>query len=367
MPRAKRSVIAPDGVSVTLHCYSRCVRRAFLCGIDKSTGVDYAYRKQWIQERLELLASLFAIDILGFAVMDNHFHLVCRTRPDIAEKWDRNEIARRWYRLYPKRRTKSGEPEKPTKAELEEILFLNSAGKPELRVEELRRRLQNVSWLMKGICEYVSKRANQEDDVRGAFWEGRFKSQKLLDEQAILACSVYVDLNPVRSARASTPEDSQYTSVYERIRDRKAEAGASSKAKNRRRITSRRPSFLVPVALPDQFPKLPTGDEDRSMVCKRSNRASNKGFAKLSRDSYLMLVDWTGRQVQSGKRGAIPSELAPILDRLEMTTELWLDSVTNFRHWFGWAVGSERSMTAERERSSRQRLRGIGIAAGTFG
>ena len=57
------------------------VRRAFLCGEDAVSGKSYDHRKQWIRERLEFMASIFAIDLLTYTVLSNHLHLVMRSRP----------------------------------------------------------------------------------------------------------------------------------------------------------------------------------------------------------------------------------------------------------------------------------------------
>ncbi|MCW7753422.1 hypothetical protein OOT00_05405 [Desulfobotulus sp. H1] len=56
---------------------------------------------------------------------------------------------------------------------------------------------------------FITRKANQEEGISGRFWEGRFKSQALLDEKAILAAMAYVDLNPVRAGMAEIPEDSE--------------------------------------------------------------------------------------------------------------------------------------------------------------
>ena len=45
------------------HIVSRSVRRTFLCGFDRKTNADYEHRKQWIVDRLQLLSSLFSINL----------------------------------------------------------------------------------------------------------------------------------------------------------------------------------------------------------------------------------------------------------------------------------------------------------------
>src|SRR5580693_2287443 len=185
---ARRQIVVEDTVGV-YHCIARCVRRAFLCGIDPYTGKDYSHRKEWILNRLRELAGLFAIEVCGYSVMSNHLHLVLRNRPDIAEQWSADEIALRWRRVFRPRDDATGEPVEPGEHDLA-MLTAN----PE-RLAELRKRLANLSWFMRCVCEKIARHANHEDRSSGRFWAGRFKSVALLDEAAILACSVYILLD----------------------------------------------------------------------------------------------------------------------------------------------------------------------------
>ena len=91
MPRPQRSEqFCADEICV-VHSIQRCVRKAWLAGIDPVSGVDYSFRKEWIRRRMEALASVFAIDILSYAIMSNHLHQILRNRPDVCAQWSDGE------------------------------------------------------------------------------------------------------------------------------------------------------------------------------------------------------------------------------------------------------------------------------------
>jgi len=329
------------------------VRRAWLCGRDPVTGSCYDHRKQWIEDRLEELAGSFAVDVCGFSAMSNHVHVVLRTRPDVAEAWSDEQVARRWWRLFPKRRDEEGEPAQPEPQELRMLTADESA------LAERRRRLADLSWFMRCLSEPIARRANAEDHVTGRFWEGRFRCQRLLDDAAILACSVYVDLNPIRAGVAQTPEESAHTSVKQRIETRATEVAQNAASSPRKGETEtvgadgavRDPDgWLCPVCL--------DGDPEPKASRNRARRASNKGYLPLGFEDYLQILDWTGRQVRSDKRGSIPQELRPILERLGVRGESWVDCVQNFGRWFHRAAGSVRLLAGAAAQAGRRWLHG---------
>jgi hypothetical protein len=137
-----RSRYVKDGEEGVYHCYSRCVRRAFLCGFDPLTGQDFSHRKEWMLERMRFLASVFAVDVFAYAIMINHFHLILRLRPDIVAQWSDWEVARRWLTLFPKLRKLRGVMALPLEEEIRAL-----ADQPE-RIAILRRRLSSLSWFM---------------------------------------------------------------------------------------------------------------------------------------------------------------------------------------------------------------------------
>ena len=316
---ARADLFDPREISV-LHCLNRCVRQAFLCGDDPHSGRNYDHRKIWLECRLKFLAAQFGVDVIGFAIMSNHFHLVLRNRPDVVAQWSDSEVARRWLQLCPRRKTPEGHPAEPTAAELDTIRNCPD------RLEEIRLRLSDISWLMRMIAEPIARRANREDQVTGHFWEGRFKAVKLCDEAALLACLAYVDLNPIRAGIALTPESSNFTSIGRRIEALLGEVPEADR-------------WLAPLAIQEAQPG--------PLASQSDGRASDKGCLPLSVQQYMVLLDWTGRQLAANKAGTIPPDLEPILDRLGIAGGNWLRLVGNFGRLFYRVAGAPATLATQ--------------------
>ena len=304
MPRARKTLISLD-TTPYYHCTSRCVRRAFLCGEDPQSGRNFEHRRQWIEDRLLMLASIYAIDIAAYAIMSNHYHIVLYVDQQRGRDWSDADVIERWHRLFSgselSRRYRRGEP-------LDQVEQHALAEK----VAEWRQRLVSISWFMRCLNEPIARDANREDDVTGRFWEGRYSSQALLDEQALLTCMAYVDLNPIRSRLAMTPETSNHTSVQRRIK--KAQRTATP-----HRI-DQQPEQLLPFA----------GNPRNAMPAGLPFRLND----------YLELVDWSGRILRDNKNGEIPEDVPPILQRMQLDARNWCYLTRNFEHPFKHLVGA---------------------------
>ena len=127
------------------------------------TGKNFDHRKRWIEWLLERLSAAMGIDLLCFSIMSNHFHLVLRSRPDVVQTWDDTEVARRWLMLCPKRKKEDRSPEEPNAFEL------NSIRNDPDKLATIRKRLSDVAWWMRLLCQNIGTRANLEDKEVGKF------------------------------------------------------------------------------------------------------------------------------------------------------------------------------------------------------
>ncbi len=295
-----RAHLVDPAVTRWYHCITRCVRRDFLLGEGEG------HRKLWIDNRLQELAGIFSIAVGGFSVLDNHLHLLVRLDPDVAAAWSDEEVVRRWGRMFPPR-DKSRKPLPVSNAWVE--WRLNDAA----WVVKARERLQSLSWFMKCLKEPLARLANRQDKTRGFFFEGRFKSVAVLDEESLLATYAYIDLNPVAAGIAEVPEAGEHTSIKERVDHIKAQGRTEDlKAAQSGSIAGSAAS---------------AGLEESLWLCPIEDRrrldSPREGMLEgFSLGNHLLLVDYTGRLFREGK-AAISREVAAIFERIGTTAETW--------------------------------------------
>jgi len=311
MTQARKTIVSLDDTPY-YHCVSRCVRRAFLCGVDHYSGQDYEHRQQWLEDKLHAITDVFAIKLCAYAVMSNHYHVVLHVRSDIEQTWSDHDVITRWHKLFSgtvlSRGFLSNQP-----------LTSNQLSLLKKDIKLWRSRLTDISWFMRIINESIARKANLEDNCTGRFWEGRFKSQALLDDRALLACMAYVDLNPIRAKMAKTPEESDHTSIKKRINN------ISNKT-----VQTTLDAFV-------------------------GNQSETIGIPFQLKE-YLELVDWTGRILQEGKRGTINNALPPIIERLTINKSNWKVLTTQFETQFKQWVGTDNVVKQTYISKSYQRI-----------
>ncbi|SEH07678.1 transposase [Candidatus Venteria ishoeyi] len=336
MPTPRKEQVSKH-INGHYHCISRAVRRAFLCGVDKQSGCNYEHRRQWILDRLEVLAGQFAVEVCAYTIMSNHYHLVLHVDYEQSLTWDADEVVKRWCTLFPPQALKDSD-DKQIDTEVVNAYFARLTADEE-KVTLWRERLADLSWFMRCLNEPIARQANKEDECTGRFWEGRFKSQALLDDAALISCMAYVDLNPVRAAIAQTPEDSEFTSFAARVEIQKKSVSKPEPQSQ----------WLLPFAESKKTGK-PQATQN-AHVC-----------LPISQDEYFELVDWTGRCIRDGKRGAIPAHIQPILQRLEIKQDNWIDGIQHYGNHFYKVVGIMRHLLEETERQGRKWFKGQSAA-----
>jgi len=332
VPQPRYTQIDVDA-SPYYHCISRCVRRAFLCGDDPLSGRNFDHRKSWVVDKLADLTDIFAIRICAYAVLSNHFHLVLRIDCERARAWSDGEIVERYGRLFP-RTAKRWQHLAPSRAAD--------------RIACWRARLGDPSWFMRCLNESIARRANREDRCTGRFWEGRFRSQALLDEAGLLTCMSYVDLNPIRAGISGSLEESDFTSIQQRLEEQACEQKESlSVPEGSNRTEGRRQPELVGFADHTQSP--------------------GKDVLPLALDAYIDLLATTGAAMcTTGPSPAFPERSVRTLQRLGIRSELWLESLRHYRYRFFTMVGCVHKIAVCCARTDREQAKGSAWARRVF-
>lgn len=285
------------------------------------------------------LSQIFFIGVDAYAIMDNHMHIVIETKYTVADSASAEDVAFRWLYLHPKKKDKFGQPIPPTKKEIEDFIKNNE------EVDITRAKLRDPSTYMKELNQSIAKKINKEDGTTGRFWRGRFDSVYLSEEGATLKCMMYVDLNEIRAKIAKSPECSKFSSCYRRIKAELAREKLKDEPNNEiAKEESKLDNWLEPVF----------------------NTKKKRGFLNMSFKEYLVLLDWTGRQIRDDKRGAISEELESILKRVGLKSEKWIDTFLSFEKDFKRVAGSENTIRKQAKKANNHWFQGVGCAKQHF-
>jgi len=344
-----RSAVFDPKVVGIYHCFNQCVRQLFLLGDDPPTVQRNGQRQQMAVDELRRLAGVMGIEVLDFALMDNHVHCVLRNRPDVVASWSSREAASRWWVLCPGRRNRDGSPAECTEEDLDrwtaDAEFM----------EMIRERLSSISWFMWFWLGKIAKTANAEDGKRGHFFAGRFKCKRLEDEGALLACSMYTVLNPLRAGMVTEPEEYRFTSLSARV--------AGQMRRNQRAlgqdVTGEDPdAWLAALFLDERAALVDEAGQPPSNPFP-SPRLTEKGYLPMNLERYLLLLRWTQAQAGLPVVSVVPQELETILTQLGLAPALWLDTVSRFEELFHYVVGRYEQMTLAAGRLSQRWLQGV--------
>jgi len=182
MPRIAR--IKVSGEETVYHVMSRTALDGFVLG---------DVEKDFLLKLIKRLSGLYFAEIIGFCLMGNHFHLLCRMH--LGGEYSDDDIRQRYKALF--------------KDELDE----KDRDLTDLQVEHFRNKWEDLSEFMKDLKQTFSRFYNKRHDRKGFFWSERFKSVIVDNGDTLINCLAYIDLNPVRAGIVEKPEAYRWSSI----------------------------------------------------------------------------------------------------------------------------------------------------------
>ncbi|WP_299490987.1 transposase [uncultured Shewanella sp.] len=304
------------------HISNHCVRGTYLIKEDNQynkNGKLDQHRAQWFLDRLIQLSTIFCIDICAYSILPNRYHLVLKVNISTAKHLTLIQVMKRWKQIFnlPPLANKYANQEVLSTAEKESL--------DELKLQ-WRERLTNISWFMRCLNETVSRKINKEEKCKGAFWQGRFKSQALLDSPALLACIMFVDLAPIRAQLTQSLENDYFTSINLRLsafNQAQAEAEIYDVDHNDLAIVQQ-PTTLLPL--------------------DHMTRSGEKVHIPFHLPDYIELIIWTHRGIIQNKIPTNPIPTPRLLTLLSIKKKDWIETCRHFSHHYSHVAGSWSKM-----------------------
>lgn len=278
-------------------------------------NISYEHRKSWVEKRLLFLSKVFAIDICAYAVMSNHVHVILCVNKNAALSWSTHTVLKQWHKMHKGTLLTQKYMKGELLSEVELRTVKNSA-------EVYRKRLFDISWFMRNLNEFIARKANEEDNCTGRFWEGRFRSQALLTEKALLSCMAYVDLNPIRAGTATSLKESFHTSIHRRINL------SISHNKSQRGF----------------------------MPFKTQRISKNSRCLNFTLDNYYELLNNSIELLKNNEESAKPLKNKRRVKLIDMNQPQWTQTIKHFEKAFSFAAGDTASMQQFKKHTNRKRM-----------
>ncbi|WP_299011453.1 transposase [uncultured Shewanella sp.] len=321
MTESRKKLIHIDSTPY-YHIQNHCVRGTYLVTeIDshlQPSKLDL-HRAQWFVDKLVQLSTIFCIDICAYAILNHHYHLVLKVDTDTANRLTINPLIQRWKLLFklPPLAIKYSEQGSLTETEQKKMNELASLW---------RKRLTDISWFMRCLNETVSRKINKEENAKGAFWQGRFKSQALLDEPTLLACLMYVDLAPIREQLVQSLENDYLTSIKLRM-------SAMTQAQEEAQTYDINGDYLAIAQQPSTL-----------LPFDHMTRAGKKVHIPFHLPDYIALIKWTHQGMIQNKIPTAPHSTPKLLIQLSIKKKDWINTCRLFSHHYSHVAGSWSKM-----------------------
>jgi len=166
--------------------------------------------KERFRRVLRQVEGFSGIDILTYAILDNHFHLLIHvpTRRDVTD----SEFLERMACLYDSRKVKTFE------GELNQRRADGQHEAAEALKADFTYRMYDISEFGKTLKQRITQSYNKRHDRKGTLWEERFKSVLTQGKPgALAAVAAYIDLNAVRAGIVADPKDYRYSGYGEAL------------------------------------------------------------------------------------------------------------------------------------------------------
>ncbi|MCL1126526.1 transposase [Shewanella surugensis] len=301
------------------HISNYCVRGAYLVNDNPKTKQVDLHRAHWFVDKLIQLSTIFCIDIAAYTILPRHYHLVLKVNTDNAKNLTSLQVIERWRQVF--------NPHVLAIKYINKELFSNTEQEQfDEFISQWRERLTNISWFMRCLNETISRKVNKEDHCKGAFWQGRFKSQALLDEPAILACIMYVDLAPIREQLAQSLENIYLSSIQLRV-------AAFKQAQKEAQIYDVEGDFLAIAQQPSTL-----------LPFDHMTRSGKQIHLPFHLFDYIELIKWTHKGIIENNVPSNQHNTPKLLTRLTINKKDWINTCRHFSQHYSHAIGSWQKM-----------------------